>query len=152
MIKAGQVTGARALQSIKQNSDYLLGKVPRIWSEEFLSELNTTLLNQMDVSAAIEATSQMQLELDDLYALLRDLSYARRSRRWLYTRAYQGKQLRNYELWSAFVKENRTSDLQGNFLDVDPASLNGAYNDLLELPENSTKLEEVQKTLTKTTT
>jgi hypothetical protein len=149
MIQAGQVTGARALQEIKRNSDYLSGKAPRIWSAEFLATLlaDQLLLMNVDTSTALEESTQMLLELDDLFTIKRDQKYANRSRRWLYTRGYRSKQLRGYEMWRAFAMENPTGDLVNTFLNVAAPSLMGDYKELLDLPANSTKLAMIQAAL-----
>jgi hypothetical protein len=150
MIKAAEVSGARALQDIAQVSSYLRGNTPRIWSAEFLAGLkdNQTLFNSIDARTAVEATSEMLLELDALFCLRRDLRYGRRSRRWLYTRAMRTRKLRDYEQWVAFAKENGGSDLRGKFLEQDPKTFAGkTYNELLDLPDGSTKLQAAQTAL-----
>jgi hypothetical protein len=145
MMTDAQVTGARALQDLYRLSQYLDSAEPRSWSAEKIGSLDASSLNSLltalDQSASIELSSQLMLEFTDTFCRVRDQRYANRSRKWLYTRAGQTKALRAYELWSAFLKENQTQDLQTNFLNQDPKSLAGVdFKTLLTLPPNSTKL------------
>jgi len=154
MITTAKVTGARALQSLYVIQQYLASKAAKHWTAEELGSLDgsslTPLLNDIDHRTAQEQSSQMLLELSDLFCLIRDQSYANRSRRWLYTKASKTKVLAAYELWRAFVYENRTQDLKANFLAVDPLSLSAIdFVTALTLPENSTKLQATLNAITK---
>jgi hypothetical protein len=154
MIQTAQVTGARALQALHTIRQYVQSHDTKYWTAEEMGSLDASslgsLLDDIDHRAAQELSSQLMLELSDLFCLIRDRAYANRSRRWLYTKAYKTKILSAYELWAAFVKENRSQDLKKNFLDVDPLALvNIDFATALTLPENSTKLTEALANLNK---
>ena len=153
MIHTAQASGARSVQDDARVAGYLASNVSyqRTWTAEQMSKLSAdqwqALLTTLDHTAALEQSSQMLLELTDLFCLLRGATSAGRSRRWLYTRGMQSRGLRNYEAWSAFVKENPTSNLKGNILDVDPKTLaNTSYQLLLDLNPGQTKLQQTIST------
>lgn len=152
-----QVSGARALQEFERISKYLQIGDARTWNAERINSLDAAslkaLYDGLNQSTALEQSSQLFLELTDTFCRIRDQRYANRSRKWLYTRAFKTKAARVYELWSAFVKENGSQDLKKNFTDKDPKSFSGIpYQQLLALPEGSTKLAEATAYVAQLTT
>lgn len=106
----GQISGVRALQKLKRLKLFIAAKLPRQWFGEHLSDNASLELekvqNAMDVSAAKLLDSSIRHEHSEMFALQRDQQYARRSRRWLYTRALQTRWDNTYEEWAGFVRKN----------------------------------------------
>ena len=142
ILTTAQATGARALQDGTRVSKYLANDpdYPRTWTREQLAKAKPQQLQQQaDVAAAVEKTSQMLLELTDIFCMNRDFQYQSRSRRWLYTRGYASRLRSNYERWVAFIHENPTHDNAG-LVNADPKSLeNLSMNDLLDLVPGQSK-------------
>ena len=142
ILTAAQAVGARSLQDNARVTNYLASKPNwvRTWLLEHLADLDlNALANNVDVYAAVEQSSQMQLELTDLFCLDRDSTYANHSRRWLYTRGYGSRMKRNYEAWVAHLRENPTHDNVG-MLKTSPQALSSVpVEQLLDLKPGQSK-------------
>lgn len=156
-----EVSGARALKELAQIQTFLQSKGVLPASAEEIGSLDGSslldLLQQLDARTAAERTSQMHLEHTEIFCMVRDRAYANRSRRWLWTRGYQTRVKRCYEIWAAFHRENIDQDLSPDrqaafralFVDGDPEALVGQpFASLLNLPtgEGETKASVIVNT------
>lgn len=139
----GPITAVRALRQIQLDKSYMAGKSPRSWTAEQLDRrdgASLEALNQaVDVRNAEDKAWFLRWENLELFALRRDRRYASRSRRWIYTRAYQNKLLFQQEIWQQFVRWHSELENTDGYLSelvaANPLSLmEKSFEELLKLP------------------
>lgn len=110
----GQLTATRALLGIQNALDYLASKLKHSTDSD---QAVGTDLNGMaaasDLAAAKTRRTTEEIEHIEAFCLKRDINYGRRSRRFLYTQAYQEKLRSDYELWMIFARENTGYNVKG---------------------------------------
>ena len=107
---SGETTAARGLANWKRLVKYLKAEVLKPWFTERLSTFKgeeiIAVAHQQDKDVAITQVARLRMEHTDTFCVARDHLYARRYRKWLYSKAYWSKIDGNYELWAVFVREN----------------------------------------------
>ena len=141
ILYTANASGARSLQDNARVTNYLASKPnwPRTWLLEQVTDPEQ-MLTDVDLAAAVEQSSQMQLELTDIFCFNRDGRYSQRSRRWLYTRGYGTRMKRNYEMWVAHLRENPTHDNAGMLKMLPQELSNQSMTQLLDLIPGQSKV------------
>lgn len=101
-----KTTAVRALEGLSLLQRYLVGDIQRTKLSELLTSLKSEELSKLFAEYDIKSIGQkdpgMREEMLDAFCLLRDQRYGQRSRKHLYTQAYQSKLRGRYEAFMEF--------------------------------------------------